>query len=194
MRRTIDDRKAIQEKVKEKLELHGKGAVQYYGDKLKLDKCFCPTCNEVTHTLLCSSGDYCLICEKVKPDKEGSVRNAKLSDARERQGRMIVEVVGDILFEITAGAHEVKDTDGIEQGFNLVAVFSVHDQSTCTVYGSINDAWTSTFVSTGKDIMRIETVGEHDLINLQRMAEEAFTFEELKINWLHGKLHPKTDK
>jgi hypothetical protein len=96
---------------------------------------------------------------------------------------MVVERINGLVFEITPGALEVKDCDGIRNGFNLCAVFSEHDESTCTVYGSINDAWRHSFIANKyTDPVRIEC-SEHELINLQRMAEEAFTFEELINNW-----------
>jgi len=183
MKKSFEDWKAIQEKAEEKYERTGPSAVYEYGKLLGLNLSDCNECNAITHDVGDSDGTVeCLLCGSRK--LHGPVHEkSETQEYRSVRGTMVVERVNGIIFEITPGALEDKDCNGIRNGFNLCAVFREHDESTCTVYGSINDAWGDVFTNVAKGVARIHAVSEHELINLQRMAEEAFTFEELINNW-----------
>ncbi len=103
---------------------------------------------------------------------------------------MIVERYNGYMLEITRAAAEVKDCDGEEHGFNLCCVRTGPakrpEDSTWTAFGKIFHA-TSWTAGERKGWPSIENVTEHELINLQKLAEEAFTFKELQKWWKNGK-------
>jgi hypothetical protein len=103
---------------------------------------------------------------------------------------MIVERYNGYEFELTRAAWEVKDCDGEEHGFNLCCVRTGPakrpEDSTWTAFGKLTHAisWAN---GERKGWPSIDGLSEHDIINLQRLAEEAFTFKELQKWWKNGR-------
>lgn len=188
MRHTASDCVAIQEKAREKLKNQGPGAVAFYGTRLGLGKSFCNQCQAVTHTLPLADKSWCLLCEYDKP-VDAPIPN-RVRQKREYRRSIVVEKIGDWELEITTGAHEVKDCDGSDSGFNLVCLHNTFERGDrpkeWIAFGTLEHALKWANGRTNGE-PRIKSVSDLELINLQRMAEEAFTFEELIKKWKDGR-------